>query len=201
MLPTTPAPSSSSGFQPSHWDPLVIALVGFICCIFLLFSYHRILKRHCCRNPSRNQRINESRNLDSPSLQFQSQGLESFIMHSLPITQFKKEKEEELCQGNTDCAVCLGEFEDGEWVKHLPNCSHIFHVSCIDTWFQIHSSCPLCRSFVCNLTTDQHSLSMYVLLETLRREEIHQERPEQFQVLRPQTMETQVAIDAVHSTE
>ncbi|BAT08538.1 Os09g0468800, partial [Oryza sativa Japonica Group] len=45
-----------------------------------------------------------------------------------------------------DCAVCLGEFRDGELVRLLPRCSHPFHAPCIDTWLRAHVNCPLCRS-------------------------------------------------------
>ncbi|XP_051131271.1 E3 ubiquitin-protein ligase EL5-like [Andrographis paniculata] len=44
------------------------------------------------------------------------------------------------------CAVCLGEFTQGEGVRVLRDCSHMFHVSCIDTWLGIHPNCPLCRA-------------------------------------------------------
>jgi hypothetical protein len=47
-----------------------------------------------------------------------------------------------------DCAVCLGEFTDGELVRLLPRCSHPFHAPCIDTWLRAHVSCPVCRSSV-----------------------------------------------------
>ncbi|KAG8057073.1 hypothetical protein GUJ93_ZPchr0002g26828 [Zizania palustris] len=47
-----------------------------------------------------------------------------------------------------DCAVCLGEFRDGELVRLLPRCSHPFHAPCIDTWLRAHVNCPLCRSAV-----------------------------------------------------
>lgn len=46
------------------------------------------------------------------------------------------------------CAVCLGEYEDGELVKWLPDCWHSFHGPCIDSWLHSHSSCPLCRTEV-----------------------------------------------------
>ncbi|ESQ40024.1 hypothetical protein EUTSA_v10014876mg [Eutrema salsugineum] len=45
----------------------------------------------------------------------------------------------------TECAICLGEFADGERVRVLPPCNHSFHMSCIDTWLVSHSSCPNCR--------------------------------------------------------
>ncbi|KAL5205496.1 hypothetical protein ABZP36_033705 [Zizania latifolia] len=45
-----------------------------------------------------------------------------------------------------DCAVCLGEFRDGELVRLLPRCAHPFHAPCIDTWLRSHVNCPLCRS-------------------------------------------------------
>ncbi|OAY70443.1 RING-H2 finger protein ATL72 [Ananas comosus] len=45
-----------------------------------------------------------------------------------------------------ECAICLGEFAEGEKVRVLPTCRHGFHVRCIDTWLAAHSSCPTCRS-------------------------------------------------------
>ncbi|KAG6588064.1 RING-H2 finger protein ATL52, partial [Cucurbita argyrosperma subsp. argyrosperma] len=45
-----------------------------------------------------------------------------------------------------ECAVCLSAFEDGEEVKKLPRCTHMFHAPCIDMWLYSHSDCPLCRA-------------------------------------------------------
>ena len=47
-----------------------------------------------------------------------------------------------------DCSVCLGEFQDGELLRLLPNCGHAFHVPCIGTWLRAHVNCPLCRANV-----------------------------------------------------
>lgn len=44
-----------------------------------------------------------------------------------------------------ECAVCLGRFEPAEPLRILPKCRHGFHVECVDTWLDAHSTCPLCR--------------------------------------------------------
>ncbi|KAK9290700.1 hypothetical protein L1049_008874 [Liquidambar formosana] len=54
----------------------------------------------------------------------------------------------------TECAICLGEFADGEKIRLLPKCNHSFHVRCIDTWLVLHSSCPNCRHSLAERPTD-----------------------------------------------
>ncbi|KAL8272206.1 hypothetical protein Esti_003871 [Eimeria stiedai] len=41
------------------------------------------------------------------------------------------------------CAICFEEFNPSVLVRVLP-CRHIFHRSCLDTWFQRSAMCPLC---------------------------------------------------------
>nr|GEW96038.1 RING-H2 finger protein ATL8-like [Tanacetum cinerariifolium] len=45
----------------------------------------------------------------------------------------------------TQCAICLTEYEDTDEIRGLPTCQHVYHVTCIDTWFDSHSSFPTCR--------------------------------------------------------
>ncbi|KAF8396734.1 hypothetical protein HHK36_018364 [Tetracentron sinense] len=192
------SPRPSPELHPSRWNPLVISLVGSICTILLCLSYYKILKRHCIgfhrgnffRNQTQRRLLNEA-NPDDPSLQFHSRGIDSFILHALPAFQFRKKIEDEFSQGNTDCAVCLGDFEEGEWLRLLPNCVHAFHISCIDTWFQSHSNCPLCRSHViCDFAVGHsYSVSVFTLLETLRREDAREEREAAYQVLRSEILQ------------
>jgi len=50
--------------------------------------------------------------------------------------------------GAADCAVCLGEVENGEAVRRLPACKHAFHTECIDMWLRARATCPVCRRSV-----------------------------------------------------
>lgn len=43
------------------------------------------------------------------------------------------------------CAICLGEFAEGDLVCPLP-CSHVFHPECIQEWLVKRNSCPLCKA-------------------------------------------------------
>ncbi|KAL7585648.1 RING-H2 finger protein ATL1 [Lactuca sativa] len=174
--------------QHTPWSPLVIAMVGTMGTLFLVFSYFNILRRcsfHVYSGNAQRRRLRDT-NLDGndPSLQFQSRGLDSFAVQMIPVTQFKKKIESDKvnhCDESTECSICLGEYEDDEWVKTIPNCSHVFHVSCIDTWFQTHSNCPLCRSDVFDLEV---SVSTCGSRGNLIREEVDEERSVFYQTLR-----------------
>ncbi|XP_074321786.1 brassinosteroid-responsive RING protein 1-like [Silene latifolia] len=50
-------------------------------------------------------------------------------------------QEEDSC-----CAVCLCEYEEGEEIRRMRNCRHVFHRSCVDSWIDCdRKTCPLCR--------------------------------------------------------
>ncbi|KAG2622997.1 RING-H2 finger protein ATL74-like [Panicum virgatum] len=52
----------------------------------------------------------------------------------------------EGCGGESECAICLEDFEDGEEVSVMP-CAHghEFHTICITKWLGRSNMCPLCR--------------------------------------------------------
>ncbi|CAA7400945.1 unnamed protein product [Spirodela intermedia] len=70
-------------------------------------------------------------------------GLDEMTIEAISVFPYKKG--EGLVDGS-DCAVCLGEFQEGEMLRLLPKCSHAFHIPCIDTWLRSHVNCPLCRA-------------------------------------------------------
>jgi E3 ubiquitin-protein ligase RNF38/44 len=79
-------------------------------------------------------------------------GLGLPLIRMLPVVKFTAEAADHAVAGGrisvSECAVCLSEFEERERVRLLPNCSHAFHIDCIDTWLQGSARCPFCRSDV-----------------------------------------------------
>ncbi|CAH1429596.1 unnamed protein product [Lactuca virosa] len=167
-------------------EEFFVLIKGRICCKAAgcpMASIFSLVERG--KGNAQRRRLRDT-NLDGndPSLQFQSRGLDSFAVQMIPVTQFKKKIESDKvnhCDESTECSICLGEYEDDDWVKTIPNCSHVFHVSCIDTWFQTHSNCPLCRSDIFDLEV---SVSTCGSRGNLIREEVDEERSVFYQTLR-----------------
>lgn len=42
------------------------------------------------------------------------------------------------------CSICRESFEQTSIVRKLA-CGHIFHIGCVDEWFETNIRCPLCR--------------------------------------------------------
>ncbi|KAK8490296.1 hypothetical protein V6N13_098034 [Hibiscus sabdariffa] len=91
------------------------------------------------------------------------------IRDSLVLTTFEDAKERVPWVSDT-CAVCLSQLKEGDEVRELRNCCHVFHRDCIDRWVDYdedqgdhdqedgnnHKTCPLCRSPL--LTSSQCSV-------------------------------------------
>ncbi|KAL8241242.1 hypothetical protein R6Q59_014597 [Mikania micrantha] len=47
---------------------------------------------------------------------------------------------------DTGCHICLTDYESVDVLRMLPECGHLFHVGCVDTWLKVHPTCPVCRN-------------------------------------------------------
>jgi len=90
-------------------------------------------------------------------------GLDAPALAALPVTAYRRKPELQAdggggpasastsgaaASGATECAVCLSELADGEKVRALPSCGHVFHVECVDAWLRSRTTCPVCRAEV-----------------------------------------------------
>jgi len=75
-------------------------------------------------------------------------GASKSIINKLKLTKYN---ETTISKEDSICAVCLGEYEQDEELRHLP-CNHHFHSLCIDQWLSINKVCPLCKKDIQNET-------------------------------------------------
>ncbi|XP_020577980.1 RING-H2 finger protein ATL65 [Phalaenopsis equestris] len=155
-------------------SPPLIAMFAVIGIAFLIVVYARLLSRQIrrlrrrwrrwrrCRHLLRSAAIESQFSPPPPAyaapFPFSSDsysdhvlspyGLDDAAIKTLPLSIFSKSKAKQPASTNRDCAVCLFEFEDGEWLRTLPICSHAFHIECIDVWLRSHPTCPLCRAAI-----------------------------------------------------
>ena len=54
---------------------------------------------------------------------------------------------------DTVCSICQEDMEDGGPFRRINACHHIFHQSCIDTWFRQSVTCPTCRNDIRDSST------------------------------------------------
>jgi hypothetical protein len=48
---------------------------------------------------------------------------------------------------NTNCTICLCDYEDKEKLKKL-KCEHMFHNECLNNWLDKEKVCPICKNEV-----------------------------------------------------
>jgi len=89
-------------------------------------------------------------------------GLKKKEMVALPTSIYNTHSPESPPPSlDSNCAICLAEFCDGDNMKLLPKCNHRFHVVCIDEWLLAHSFCPTCRKMI-KSNDSVHCLSIVI---------------------------------------
>ncbi|KAJ4765874.1 RING/U-box superfamily protein [Rhynchospora pubera] len=73
-------------------------------------------------------------------------GLHPSVIAALPVLVYQKGRKDADGDGSAQCVVCLEQLEEGEKVRVLLRCKHLFHVNCINMWLRLHSTCPICRA-------------------------------------------------------
>nr|CAD2175867.1 unnamed protein product [Meloidogyne enterolobii] len=60
------------------------------------------------------------------------------LLEQIPVDMFIEDG-----KGDTECAICMGDFQPGDPIRFLP-CLHSYHLQCIDNWLIRSFTCPSC---------------------------------------------------------
>ncbi|XP_018860644.1 RING-H2 finger protein ATL80-like [Juglans regia] len=149
--PTTTA--TDSGEPVTVDSDFVVILAALLCALICVLGLVAVARCAWLRRLSTSRPITAATMSSSTAPQpppatasLANKGLKKKILKSLPKLTFTTESAAKF--SSSECAICLSEFTHGDEILVLPQCSHAFHVACIETWLGSHSSCPSCRQIL-----------------------------------------------------
>ncbi|KAL6602809.1 hypothetical protein ACP70R_043170 [Stipagrostis hirtigluma subsp. patula] len=131
-------PTTGSERPPGEPPPRAVFVSLAMCLLFVSFGILLLTAlAFCCRR---------SRDRTGSEREYSARAANPFPVDTLPAIAYARRSDEPGEGGGPECAVCLGAVREGEMVRRLPACAHVYHVECIDRWLAAHRTCPLCRS-------------------------------------------------------
>ncbi|WCJ32924.1 RING/U-box superfamily protein [Euphorbia peplus] len=77
-------------------------------------------------------------------------GLSKNIIRNLPHFTFQSINNLHFLSHESCCSICLEDLKDGDIMRKVPKCNHLFHLECLDKWLYINGCCPICRNNICD---------------------------------------------------
>ncbi|XP_043706492.1 probable E3 ubiquitin-protein ligase RHA4A [Telopea speciosissima] len=145
-LPSTPSPPHlyPQALQLKLYQAFIFSVpILFSIILFLLFYLFYLKRRASNLSSSPTTPPWRSNQASTDPLPF-TVDLKEELKAKLPIVMF----DEDLRSRESQCCVCLGEFEVKEQLHQIPSCNHVFHIDCIHHWLQANTTCPLCRGSI-----------------------------------------------------
>lgn len=120
------------------YQAFIFSVPVFFTFVLLLFFYLFYLRRRRANWQSLQMRASNLIRGDNPRLEC---GIKKEVREMLPVVVFK----ESFLIRETQCSVCLADYQPEERLQRIPPCGHTFHIDCIDHWLSKNTTCPLCR--------------------------------------------------------
>ncbi|PIA55261.1 hypothetical protein AQUCO_00800174v1 [Aquilegia coerulea] len=133
----TPSCCSTASAELKLYQAFIFSIPIFFTFILVFLFYLFYLRRRRVNWSSMQMRALYQNHMPRLS----ESGLKKEVREMLPIIVFK----ESFSIKDTQCSVCLGDYQAEDRLQQIPVCGHTFHMDCIDHWLATHTTCPLCR--------------------------------------------------------
>uniref|UniRef100_A0A5B7B0J3 RING-type domain-containing protein n=1 Tax=Davidia involucrata TaxID=16924 RepID=A0A5B7B0J3_DAVIN len=133
---------------------LITTIIGFgMSATFIVFVCTRLICGRLRAVESRQMYESDS-GIDLEQPEHRITGLEPVVVAAIPTVKFNREAFSSM--EDAQCTICLGEYQEKEVLRIMPQCGHSFHLSCIDVWLRKQSTCPVCRLPLQNSLETKH---------------------------------------------
>ncbi|XP_010421936.1 PREDICTED: RING-H2 finger protein ATL7-like [Camelina sativa] len=143
-IPGTYIPSNSNGAEKMKtYQAFIFSIPICFTFIVLFVLYFVYLRRNSAASVDWSSLGMRGRAFVPPNnnLSTAESGLSKDVREMLPVVIYK----ESFSVKDSQCSVCLGDYQANEKLQQMPSCGHTFHMECIDIWLTSHTTCPLCR--------------------------------------------------------
>jgi len=86
-----------------------------------------------------------------PTTYFNRNAFEITERH-ITITTLKNLLSKSIVKINKDddliCAICQDDIQKDTSIIRELECTHVYHIECIDTWLSIKNECPMCKNTI-----------------------------------------------------
>ncbi|KAK9667182.1 hypothetical protein RND81_14G239000 [Saponaria officinalis] len=151
LLLSSPTITTTEAAPMPEYSDMVIIFICLLCALVCVVGVLGVVRWTCLKRPLSTISTTNNNDEDAPSEFFKKK-----VMESLPKLTYKSAgpltyvSDPATETGESDCVICLSEFVNGDEIRVLPRCNHVFHVACIDTWLIGSQSfcCPSCRQTI-----------------------------------------------------
>ncbi|RLN12892.1 hypothetical protein C2845_PM09G24930 [Panicum miliaceum] len=141
--PPPPAPAADQQPVVSVDSDMVVILASFLCALVCVLGLALVPRCACSLRRGRHASSTDTQQQQAPATP--PKGLKKKAIDALPTVAFAAPP----CPASaSECAICLGEFAEGDALHVVPRCAHAFHVACVNAWLRTRATCPSCRATI-----------------------------------------------------
>lgn len=121
----------------------LVETILFTLCLFLIVVFLTLASFFCThfRTHRNSPQVANARNTGTNEV-----GLDESTLHSFPKVLYGQSKLKKSSSTSTCCSICLMEYKETDMLQLMPDCGHLFHLHCINSWLRLHPTCPICRN-------------------------------------------------------